>query len=399
MTASTTMTVVDNILKEVYEPSIRDQLQSETVAMKRLESTSEGITSEVGGKYVVFPIRTRRNHGIGARLENEPLPPAQSQKYASARVSLAYLYGAMSLTGQVMELAETNFQAFASALNEETKGLKENLSKDMNRQVYGSSLGTLATVTADGANTVTVDNTQYLELGMIIDIYDSTGVTERADQRTITDITGLVVTYSGADVAASVGDILIRYNSVNRETIGFQQIIANTGTLYNINPATEPIWKSVINSNGGTNRALSESLMIKMVHDIRRNGGRTTAIFCSDGVFRAYWQLLSQLRQFVNTKDFTGGFSGLAFTTDYGEVPVVVDFDARFNRMYFVNEKELKIYRESDWSFMNRDGSMWQRIITTAGDYDAYKATMYKYQQLGTHRRNSHGLLSDLIEA
>jgi hypothetical protein len=63
--------------------------------------------------------------------------------------------------------------------------------------------------------------------------------------------------------------------------------------------------------------------------------------------------------------------------------------------MYFLNEKEMKIYRESDWSFMDRDGSKWQRVI----GYDAYDATLYKYCQLGTHRRNSHGLLDDITES
>lgn len=401
MVASTTMTVADALLKEVYEPSLRDQLQSEVTTLKRIESTSEGVSHDVGGKYVVFPIRTRRNHGVGARLENEALPEPKSQKYAAPRINLAYLYGAMSLTGQTMELAEKDHQSFVSVLSEETKGLKETLVKDMNRQIYGTSLGTLATVTADAANTVTVDTVQYLELGMIIDIYDTTGATERADKREITAIAGLVVTYSGADASGVIvaTDILVRFNSVSRETIGFKQIVSDTGILYNINPATEPVWKSVMNTNGGVNRALSEALMVKMVHDIRRQGGKTSVIFCSDGVQRAYFQLLSQLRQIVNTQKFEGGFSGLGFTTDYGEVPVVTDFDCQANRMYFMNEKELKFYRENDWSFMNKDGSMWQRIITSAGRFDAYEAVMFTYCQLGTHRRNSHGLLGDLLEA
>jgi len=82
--ATTTMTTVDNILKEVYEDGgINDQLQSEIVALTRIEKTSEGVTHEVGGKYVRFPVRTKRNHGIGARNENEALPIARTQSYAS----------------------------------------------------------------------------------------------------------------------------------------------------------------------------------------------------------------------------------------------------------------------------------------------------------------------------
>lgn len=401
--ATTTLSAVDAILKEVYEDKLRDQLQSEVITLKRIERTTEGVTNDVGGKYVTFPIRVRRNHGIGARAENKALPVARSQKYKAARVNLAYLYGALSLTGQTMELADKNFQAFASALQQEIDGLKQTLVKDTNRQVYGTSRGVLATTTAVAtANQVTVDTTQYLELGMFIDIAAATGDTLRGTNREITAIntTTKVVTYSGADITTDViGDVLVRTGSLDQEKTGFEEIVSATKILYNIDPDREPVWKAVVSGNSGTDRALSEGLMIKMVDDIRTQGGRTTVIFTSLGVRRAYFNLLVQQRQYVNTKDFEGGFNGLGFTTDWGEVPVVSDFDCQANRMYFMNEKELKLYQEGDWSFMNRDGSNWQRVITTAGNFDAYEAMMYKYCQLGTHRRNSHGLLDDILEA
>lgn len=401
--ATTTLSVVDAILKEVYEDKVRDQLQSEVITLKRIERSTEGVTNDVGGKYVTFPIRVRRNHGIGARAENKALPVARSQKYKAARINLAYLYGAVSLTGQTMELADKNFQAFASALQQEIDGLKQTLVKDTNRQVYGTSRGVLATTTAVAtANQVTVDTVQYLEVGMFIDIVDVADDTVHGSNREITAIntSTKVVTYSGADVTTdAIGDQLVRTGSLNQEKVGFEEIVSTSKILYNIDPDREPVWKAVVNANGGTDRALSEGLMIKMIDDIRTQGGRTTVIFTSLGVRRAYFNLLVQQRQYVNTKDFEGGFNGLGFTTDWGEVPVVSDFDCQSNRMYFMNEKELKLYQEGDWSFMNRDGSNWQRVINTSGNFDAYEAMMYKYCQLGTHRRNSHGLLDDLLEA
>jgi len=405
--ATTTLAVVDSILKEVYEPKLRDQLQSDTITLKRIEQTSEGVTSEVGGKYVTFPIRTRRNHGIGARAENTALPVAQSQKYAAARVSLAYLYGAAELTGQTMELAESNFQAFASALQQELEGLRQTLVKDMNRQMYGTSTGILATAASGSTTTlVTTDaDAQYLEVGMQLDIFDTSAAGLMANAPF--EITTLVssagnttVTFTpAAGAAVAVGDTMHRSGSRNLETIGFKDIVSDVGTLYNINPSTEPVWKSVVNANGGVSRALSEGLMIKTADDVRQRGGRTSVIFTTMGVRRAYFQLLVQQRRYTNTQKFEGGFSGLAFTTDWGDVPVVTDWDCQSGRMYFINEKELKLYRESDWSFMNRDGSNWQRKITSAGNFDVYQTMYYKYCQLGTHRRNSHALLSDITEA
>lgn len=403
MAASTTMAVVDTILKEVYEDKIRDQLQSEVVTLKRIERSSEGVTHEVGGKYVTFPIRTRRNHGIGARLENEALPKPRSQKYATARVGLKYLYGSASLTGQTFELAEKNFQAFASALSQEMDGLKQTLVKDTNRQTYGTATGVMAAVDAGSAGAGFVhsfDSVQYLEIGMIIDVLDSTGAVSRVEEAEILDINT-----SNNDVTfdksfdTTTGDVITRWRSYGKEKIGFKEIVDDSGTLYNINPSTEPVWKSVVNDNSGTDRALSEGLMIKMADDIRTRGGKTTVIFTTLGVRRAYFNLLVQQRRYNNTKEFEGGFNGLSFTTDWGDIPVVSDFDCQPNRLYFMNEKELKLYEANDWSFMDRDGSKWQRIITAEGDFDAYKTIMYKYCELGTHRRNSHGLLDDILEA
>lgn len=403
MAASTTLATVDSLLKEIYEPPLKDQLQSEVITLKRIEKSSEGVTNDVGGKYVTFPIRTRRNHGIGARRENEPLPNARSQRYASARVALKYLYGSCSLTGQTMELAESNPQAFVSALDAEVNGLKETLRKDTNRQVYGTSNGILATIptgSAGAGTSHTVGSVQYLELGMIVDVLDSTGATLRVEEAEITAIntTTLAVTFDKS-FDSTDADIITRWRSYGKEKTGFEEIVSDTGTLYNISPTDEPVWKSTVNSNSGVNRALSEGMMIKMVDDIRTQGGNTTVIFTSLGVRRSYFNLLVQQRRYHETKEFEGGFKGLAFATDAGEIPLVSDFDCQPNRMYFLNEKEIKLYQEGDWSFMNRDGSNWQRVITAEGDFDAYKATMFKYCEMGTHRRNTHGIIKDITEA
>lgn len=395
-----TMATVAAILKEIYEPKVREQLENSTKALKRIEKSGEGITTEVGGKYVAFPIHTRRNAGIGARNEMEALPTPGQQGFAGARVPLKYLYGGLRLTGQLFELAEKNYQAFASALDQEVDGLKNDLQKDLNRQVYGNSTGVIATVTADGANTVTVSDASFLQLGMQIDIVDGTTFgnatpTVKVSDRQITSIVGNVVTYSGADGTLVAGDAIVRKGNANREWSGLGSMISATSVYQNLDPSIEPTWKSVIDSNSGTNRPLSEGLMILMSDNIHQQGGDVSVIFASRGVRRAYYNLLVQQRQFVNTESFDGGFKGLGFATDEGDIPVVVDNDCPKNRMYFLNEKEITLYREGEWSFMNRDGSMWSRVT----GFDAYEAQMYQYSEIGCHRRNSQGLLADITEA
>jgi hypothetical protein len=393
-----TTTTVSALLKEVYEKDVQDQLNNDVIGFKRIEKTSEGVTNDVGGRYVTFPLRVGRNQGIGARNEMEALPTAGQQKTTAARVGLKYLYGAIRFSGQTLKLAEKNYQAFASALDEEMSGLKRDLAKDMNFQFYGKGTGVRATVVSDIASVITVDSIQYLEVDMMIDVYAADLVTVRASNRQITAINTATkaVTYNGADASASIiaTDVVVRTGNISRELTGLGAIIQASGTLYNVDPNVTPSWKSVDNNNTGTPRALTEALMIKVVDDVRVNGGDTTVGFTNLGVRRAYFNLLKTDRRFVSTDTFEGGFKGLAFTTDKGDIPIVVDVDCPFNQIKFVNEKAIKLYREDDWSWMDYDGSNFQRVV----GFDAYEATMYMYAEMGTHRRNSHGILNDITE-
>lgn len=403
-----TLATIDSYLKEVYQGRIREQLNDEIVALKRITRSGSGVTNEVGGKYVTFPIHTRRNSGIGSRYESEALPTPGQQGHAAARVGLKYAYGGVQLTGQAISLSDTDAKAFAKALDNEVEGLKNDLKKDMNRQVYGTGNGAVGV--ASGAETgqvIPVYDARAFQIGMVIDT--QTGATVDNEDLVVTavDLTpgANTVTVTGTiSPSTADGDLLVRAGSGvgasgNREITGLAAIISDSGTLYNIDPTVEPEWKATVDSNGGTPRALSESLMIKMVDDIRVKGGSTSLILQSLGVRRAYFNLLSQLRQTVNTQEFTGGFTGLAFTTDRGEIPVVADPDAPLNKQWFINEDAVTYYRDEDWHFIDRDGSMWKQVRDANGDYDAYYARMVEYHELGTDRRNSHGLIDDITEA
>lgn len=408
--ATVTMTAVDNILKEITEDRLRDQLESSVKTARRIEKTSEGVTHEVGGKYVRFPIRVKRNHGMGARNELEPLPDAQMQGYESAQIRLTYQYGSVQLSGQTFELAEKNPQSFVSTLQAELNGIKEGIAKDVNRQIYGTAEGKLGTANAAGTTTTIVcSNAEaiYFEIGMVCDLYDNanalkapgTAVTITNVQRDTPAAGSSTVTFTPARSGATAsGDYLVRDDSRLKEIQGFREMVSNTGILYNLNPATVPLWKSEVDATGG---AIAEGRLINMADQIRTNGGNTTVMFTSLGVRRAYFNLLVQQRQIVNTQKFEGGFTGLAFTTDDGEIPIVSDLDCPWGTIFFLNEKEIKLYEAGDWSWMDRDGSKWQRVVSiagTPGNYDAYGATLYKYFNMATHRRNTHGIMTGITE-
>lgn len=403
-----TLASITPILKEVYRGRIREQLNNEVTALKRMTRSSAGVTNETGGKYVTFPIHTRRNSGIGSRFESEALPAPGQQGHAAARVGLKYAYGGIQLTGQAISLSDTDPKAFAKALDNEVEGMKNDLKKDMNRQIYGSGNGAVGVVkTTNAATTVIeVNDARLFQLGMVVDL--QTGTTVNVSGREVTAISlaagANTITISGANVAVTAGDLIVRKGSGvaaagNRELTGLSAIVAASGTIYNIDPATEPEWTSEVNANGGTNRALSEGLMTQMVDRIRTRGGSTSLILQSLGVRRAYANLLTQTRQTVNTQSFTGGFSGLAFTTDTGEIPVVADVDAPLNTQWFINEDSFTFYRDKEWDWLERGDGIWKQVRDASGDYDAWYARLVEYHELGCDRRNTNGRISDITEA
>lgn len=401
--AGATLSTVDAILKEIYGPRIEEQLQDEVVLKKRIERSSDGVVETVGGKYVDFPIRVTRNHGMGYRSEEEQLPAAGKQGYAEVHVPLKYGYGRVRLTAQLMTLADKKYQAFASAMNREMEGLKDDISKDQNRicyQPFGNSVLAVVNGTTSSTATLDVTNAQYLEVGMFVDLIDTgTGLPKaNGTNRTISavDVDANTFTISGSADQTEENDgtmVVCRTGSYGREPTGIASIVAASGALHGVNPSSQPEWKSTVMDNSGTNRALSEGLMIQAVDKVRVKGGKTSVILTSLGVRRAYFNLLTQQRRYTNTKDFAGGFTGLAF--HHGrEIPVVEDVDAPPNKMWGLEESKLKVYRNKQWHWADEDGS----TLKWVQDYDVWEGFMREFSEMGTSKRNSHFLISDITE-
>lgn len=393
-----TLATISAVTKEIYGPRIVDQLESETVLTKRIEKTSRGTVSEAGGKYVTFPIKVRRNQGLSYRNELEQLGAAGQQGYQSLRVPLRYGYGRVHLSGQSIELAKENYQAFASTITEEMDGLRDDIQKDTNRILWGNGLGVLATIDTNGVgsvNTVSVgtnvDALHFIDLDMQIDILSADGATTRASNRKVTVLNEAAgdFTFDGAAVAGVLAtDIIVRTGNYGREAQGLTSLVKSSGTLFNLSATTEPKWKSYEDNTGG---ALSESKMLAVCDRLRTNGGRPSVIMTDLGTRRAYFNLLSTQRRFTGTKTFEGGFSGLTFSYDE-DIPVVTDVDAPIGKMWFLREEDFTIYRRNPWKFDDMDGGVWKWVQ----GYDAYEAMMKQYWEFAISRRNTQAVMTGI---
>jgi len=398
--AGQTMATLTAMLKEVYEGRIEDQKNEEVVAVKRIESSSENVVDTVGGKYVTFPIRTQRNTNISYRAEDTQLGAnAGRQGNAAVQVPLKYGYGRFRVTGQVMELAETNPQAFASALDDEMDQLKVDIVKDENRIAYGVYQGenaALAKVIAafTATTTINVDSTQYLSVGEQIDIRNvTTGsvATGVADVTITAIVSATQITISAATLLTDANSRVYRMGNRLLEPTSFSDITSPTAILHGLDPATQPVWKGNTTAIAGV---LTELNMIKACDVARVNGAKTSVIFTSLGVRRSYFGLLKTDRRLVDTKSYPGGFQALPF--NYGrEIPLVEDPDCPPGEMFYMDETKIKKYRKRPWYFSDVDGSIFKWV----NNFDAWEGLMKCYFEYGTKQRNAHVLHTGVTES
>ena len=402
------LTFASEALKLVYG-DLHEQLRDKNPALEFIEASSQHITRN--GKEVIFDTHIGRNQGIGARGIREKLPTAGAQKYKQARLELKNLYGAIEVDGQLFEQAADDYNAFINVVDAEIKGLKRDLAKDMNRQIYGNGSGVLGVVkttdsTAD--TSVDFDSVHWIEPDMVVALLDGTDLADGVPTVKYASLTVVsvnedtnVVIFDTA-VAVAAGDVIVRSSngatSFNKELTGLGAIVSATGVLHDIDPADVPTWASTEVSLAaeltGTPGTLTELDLINLVQKVDKKGGDVDVFLASPGVYNAYWNLLQGFRQFTNGAGLTGGQRSFTFEALGKPIKFVSDYAAPKGTLYALSSKELVINRKRDWAWMDRDGSMWSRVADT----DAYEARIFQYSEIGTYRRNAHAVMTGIAE-
>lgn len=391
-TPEVTLSNMSSILKNQYLGPIREQFYTSSVLLSRLERKGK---ESVQGKNFIIPVHYGRNVGIGARAELGSLPGPGAQKYTETLVPMAYLYGAISVTGQTIKATRNDAGAFIRAVESEMKGLMIDMQADMNRQLNGNGDGSLTTCgTTSNSTTVTVDSTKYIAPGMLIDILDADGatITNGAAVKVLTvpsDTTftvGAAVTTTSANIVTRAG---VRSGATCYELTGLGKVISDSGTFQTIDRSANAWWKSVIDTNA-SNRAVTKLMLQKMEDNLAKNGGNPSLVLTTYGVRRAYFDLLDDAVRFVNTKRLDGGFDALEFN---GKL-LVVDRDCQDNTMWYIDESTMALYEMAPLDWMQEDGTVLNKIQGK----DAYEATLYLYSQLGCDSCNKNGKIAKITE-
>lgn len=372
----------------------------ETVNFRGIKRDAKAV--QFAGRQWIFTGHTGRNESGTMRDEGGTLPTAGEQKWEDFTDKIRRAYKRIELSGFSIAVTERDLGAYLRLLQAETEGAIADLRKDLNRQAFGNQTGALAETTADGANTFTVDNLQYLRVGMFIDLINKSTDAVLAANRKITAIntSTRVVTYDGADVAVVAGThVPVIEGNWKKEINGLQNMIgpdgANYATLHSVDGsvAGNEFWKGKIVDGGGT-AIFDEDEAQKLLDNIGQEGWETELIVTTRGIRRRYVNTLKAMKRWNDGMATTmhGGFKAV----DFDGFPLAHEDDCPKGKAFFLRLEDflwIWLYGE-DFDWMQRDGA----VLTRVANKDAYEATVFKYCDLGLTQRKTQGIYKGLAD-
>lgn len=363
-------------LKIYYQGPIKTQFNDDLPIMRGAEKKKKGWS----GLQVQRPLKVRRNQGIGAVADGGTLPNVGRQTTVQAVIPAKFNYLRFGVTGPMIKASQSDIGSFVRAAAYELEEGYKDLKSDVNRQLSWDGTNTLAQVnTASVASTSLVIKgreaadaaLRFIDVDSVVDIYDSTGVTLKASNVTVSAISGApsaataTLTLSQA-VTTVAGDILVRAGSMGNEIQGLLYALdGGTSTIYGVNRSLYQSYQGNVLDLGATALTL-DNLQYAQDEAIRRGNGSIDAIYSDFASLRMYQKLLTANKRFANTQQGDGGFaSDKKKYLTFNEIPWVADKDAP-NRIMFLGSEAIEMWVLAELEFADETGTMY--IAQTSQD-------------------------------
>jgi hypothetical protein len=399
--ATQTLATADAILKDLYRGPIIEQLNYKTYMLDTIQRDSDSV--DFTGRRAIFPVHSAPNFSPTSFGDGGDLAAPNYQKYLDGIVGINYHNGGIELTDQAIRQAQGNEGAFVNLLDEETKKLAQDMKKNLNRQVYGDGTGLVQALTAGTSSTVfTVASTQYLRVGMFIDVQvRATGaVTAGGTFRQVTAInrsTGAVtVTPALAGTPDNTyGVYLPGARNLEMEG-GLRNVTGTARALHGITTVggINEFWNG--NRRDAASATAGESLFEQLADDIGANGqGEIDAFITSRGIRRRLADTYQSQKRFVDAKavEIHGGYQAIFVN----EIPVIADDDCPKGWVFAVRKAAWKWFQvdNPDW-LKSKDGTVWHLANSSTGNSGkraAWQAWFIWYASLASLAPNQTGAI------
>lgn len=376
-----TMQTFDTALKDIYEEPMRDQINiGSGIFLAKVEQTSKDIE---GGRRVYKIAPYGVNGGTGSGSDTQALPVSGGNLYAPFVSGIKSIRGVIKFTDQVMKASRSSRAAFLSAMESEQDGLLKSARFTYGRQSYlnGTGICTSCGVT-DNSTVVSVESTQYLIEGMIIDIVNAlTGVPiTNGTQRRIVAVNRIgnqksIVLDGTTGVTTTSDHAIVEQGSLNQELTGMEAVFAQSGSLYGLDKSQYPWlvpYRHDLQSTTIDDQTIVDT--INFVEEYR--GSNINLLIANPAVESEYYKYLEQTKRYVNTTTLEGGYKSLSVAGR----PMVKDRFVKSGCLKLLDTTQWKMHTldGGDWSWLDEDG----KILKWVSGYAMWTAVLIKYCEL-----------------
>ena len=381
-----TLSEAENALKNIYLGTMSNLLNTTaTPLLAKIEQTQ----ADVYGNEIRTAVRWGINGGVGAGDEDGELPVASGNKYLQFTSTLKNLYGQISISDKAIRAGREGMGAFTDLLNAEITGLMEASKFNLARMLYGDGTGFLTNISAVTDGVLTVNDTNNLIEGMLVDVYStSAGVDKVAAKIVSIDRTNKKVTLS-VTPTVTVG-YLYNQGSKNKEISGIKSIFATSGNLYGVPRSSITSLLPYTKSSTGA----LDDVKIQEVIDRVENYANCTIDFIAMSQLAKYSYLdfLASYKRNVDYMTTDTGFKAISF----GGVPMVFERFVDSGTMYVMDTSTLKLHQLCDWRFLETENG---NILRQAQGKPVYTATLVKYCDLICAKPNGLARLTGVTRA
>lgn len=281
------------------------------------------VKKPVGGRgQFILPIIKKNPGAFSGITEGGALPTAIDMSTAEATFALQEYTAVYTITWKLIQDSRTDKFAFQQAVTMLDEGVRRRVMRNLNADLIDDGRGRLAKLSAAVSSNATFTSAYLprLEVGMAVDIMaNSDDDTKQATNLTVNgvDPQARTVTLSSTISSASAGDYAVIKDttdiSVNATALHSNGIL---GVISSSNPTSSTVvnnygginrstagnefWKSIQLSNSGTNRPLTEDLLLQCLDlVVEKGGGKVTHILSNRPILRRYHEMLAGERYFT----------------------------------------------------------------------------------------------------
>lgn len=388
MADSGTITRIGGILKATFGPKIEEQ-QNKMAVLRQRYGKADNAYFRAPGDHFEFPARIGGNRaGVAPSASDDALPvPGRQQEKKFMVFDRGYL-AVIKMYEKDMENASKNFQSFISHQQDEMTGITEDTEKVINIDLAaGDGSGILSLINA-GATSATQTlavgtafgqwGSRYLQVGDVIDVYDSTLTTSRTAGAGVT-VNSITLSSAGAaasmvlsaSIASTTGDVVVRgAGRVNKSYIGLWGATHNQGvTFQGLSTTTYPLLQANRINAGGN--PLSEAYLRSAQSVVNVVSGKEIDEYAaSHAQFDAYEALGFAQKRFMESK-LDKGYETLKF----GNKDFFKDVDIPPAVIYGVKKSTVKFGEVTALNFSEMDGS----ILKWVPGFAAYTAFLREW--------------------